>query len=99
MITNCTLKSVLQSTQEMFDCLVKHGCTDFSASIDPARYSLSAIATGGFGDVWQAWLKDGILVAVKSLRLQMILDGDEKGMKVGVSLFQLWKLLSLFEPW
>lgn len=74
----------LQSAQEMFDCLVKHGCTDLSSLIDPDRFSSSALASGAFGDVWQAWLETGILVAVKCLRLHVILEGDEKGMKVRV---------------
>lgn len=66
----------------MFECLVKHGCADLALSIDPNRYSASAMASGGFGDVWQAWMKDGTLVAVKCLRLSIILEGDKKGMKV-----------------
>lgn len=74
--------SVLQSAEEIFDCLVRHGCTDLSSSIDPARFSSSPIETGGFGDVWKAWLRNGTPVAVKCLRLQKIMDGDEKGTKV-----------------
>lgn len=70
----------------MFECLVKHGCTDLSMTIDPDGYSASAIASGGFGDVWQARMMDGTLVAVKCLRLHTILEGDKKGMKVRVSI-------------
>lgn len=75
----------LQSVQEVFDCLVKHGCTDLSQLMDLAHYSASAIATGGFGDVWQGRTTGGILVAVKCLRLHMVLEGGEKGMKVAAS--------------
>jgi hypothetical protein len=66
----------------MFECLLKHGCADLSLFIDPDAYSASAIASGGFGDVWRARMKDGTLVAVKCLRLHVILEGDKKGMKV-----------------
>ncbi|KAF8601639.1 kinase-like protein [Ceratobasidium sp. AG-I] len=80
------------SAQDMFLCLVQRGCADLSLSVDPDRYSESAIASGGFGDVWQAWMKDGtkngILVAVKCLRLHMILEGDKKGMKRAMLIFQ-----------
>ncbi|KAF8594402.1 WD40 repeat-like protein [Ceratobasidium sp. AG-I] len=69
------------SAQEMFDALVKHECPDLSLLVDPTRYSKSAIASGGFGDVWQAWMRDGTLVAVKCLRLHIILQGDPKAMK------------------
>lgn len=68
----------------MFDCLVKHGCADFSSMIDPTGYSPTVIASGGFGDVWQARINGGILVAVKCLRLHMILKNEEKGMKVSI---------------
>ena len=66
----------------MFECLVKHGCADLSAFIDSAHYSSAAITSGGFGDVWRARMKNGILVAVKCLRLNVILEGDLKGLKV-----------------
>ena len=69
----------------MFDCLVQHRCADLSSLMDPNGYSSSAIATGGFGDVWQGRMQNGILVAVKCLRLHTILRGDQKGMKVRVS--------------
>ncbi|KAF8601674.1 kinase-like protein [Ceratobasidium sp. AG-I] len=69
------------SAQDMFRCLVDHGCADLSLDVDPDRYSESAVASGGFGDVWQAWMKDGTMVAVKCLRLHIILEGDRKGMK------------------
>lgn len=66
----------------MFDCLVKHGCTDLSLLIDPRSYSSSAIATGGFGDIWHATMYNGMLVGIKTLRLHLLLQGDDKAMKV-----------------
>lgn len=35
--------------------------------------------------MWQGRLKNGILVAIKCLRLHTILVGDKKGMKVRIS--------------
>lgn len=69
------------SAQEIFDCLVKHGCADLSSLIDPNRYSSDAIASGGFGDVLQAWTTCETLVAVKCLRLHIIREVGDKGMK------------------
>lgn len=66
----------------MFDRLVLHGCADMSSSMDPDGYSSDLIAAGGFGDVWRGLLKDGTVVAVKSLRLYVISQGEKKAMKV-----------------
>ena len=68
----------------MFVSLVKHGCTDLSSYVDPARYSKSAIASGGFGDVWQACMKNGTLVAIKCVKLRVTFEDDPKGRKVSL---------------
>ena len=70
-----------QAVQEVFDFLVKEGCTDLHASIDEDRYSSLAIASGGFGDVRQTYMRDGRRVAVKFIR-QHTLRTDPKSMKV-----------------
>lgn len=69
------------SSQEMFVCLMLHGCRDLSLLMDPNQYSSAAVAAGGFGDIWRGMMKDGVLVAIKCLRLHIILEGDAKGMK------------------
>lgn len=69
--------------QDMFNRLVKHGCTDLSASIDATRHSPAVIASGGFGDVWRALLIDGTLVAIKTLRQQYLPKGTDKGADKG----------------
>ena len=69
----------------MFETLVSHGCTDLSSSIDPPGSFSSAFASGGFGDIWKVLANNGIQVAVKCLRLHIILKGDPKGMEVCLS--------------
>lgn len=96
-LTSTMLTLVLQSTQEMFECLVKHGCVDMSSSLDTSRRSITVIASGGFGDVWQVNTTDGSLVAVKTLRLQTFLQGNDKGAKVSTILlfreFLIWVII------
>ena len=66
----------------MLNLLVKHGCTNLSASIDLTRRSSVAIGLGGFGDVWRTELFDGTLVAIKTLRQNFIAHGNQKNTKV-----------------
>lgn len=72
----------LQSAQEMFQCLVNHGCTDLSSVMRPDRYYSDAIARGGFGGIWKGELANGLVVAIKCVWLPTALDGDPKDMKV-----------------
>lgn len=73
---------MVQSSQDMFDCLVQRGCTDLSLSLDKGRNSHKVIASGGFGDVWYATMFDGKPIAIKTLRLHILLQEDDKGLKV-----------------
>lgn len=66
----------------MFECLVTHGCTDLTSLINNDGRSSSVIASGGFGDVRRVILNDGTLVAVKTLRLHILLEDDAKAKKV-----------------
>lgn len=79
--TNALLMIALQSGQELFQCLVKHGCTDLTAFLRHDEQSSWVIASGGFGDVRRLTLKNGMYVAVKTLRLHVLLH-DDKGVKV-----------------
>lgn len=53
----------------MFYCLLNHGCADLSLVVDADQYSPAAIEGGSFGDIWKGKLKDGTIIAIKSLRL------------------------------
>ena len=79
----------------MFECLAQHGCTDVSSGLASGVYSPQPIDNGAFGDVWRVTLSGSTLngisvVAVKTLRLKVILDGNDKAAKVGV-----WLLVDL----
>ena len=82
----------------MFECLVQHGCTDLSSLLSDDQYSELPIENGGFGDVWRVTLSDGMLIgstvlAVKTLRLKPLLEGNNKAAKVGV-----WSLIEFHLP-
>lgn len=78
------LTLALQSGKELFECLVKHGCPDFSAFVDSTRQRWDVVTSGGFGDVRRAVLNNGTFVAVKTLRLHVLLGDDDKAMKVNL---------------
>lgn len=74
--------SDLKSADEMFDCLLEHGCDDFTSRMDPNQYSSMATAGGSFGDVWKGMLLNGRQVAIKCLRFHSIAEDRPKGLKV-----------------
>lgn len=52
--------------------------------MDPAKLSSTAIAGGGFGDVWKGKLISGEMVAIKCLRFSTIVEDRPKGLKVSL---------------
>ncbi|KAG9101946.1 hypothetical protein FRC06_002458, partial [Ceratobasidium sp. 370] len=86
-----TVASSRMSVQEMFECLLRHGCTDLSSQIDSNSQSSSAIAGGGFGDIYRARLRDGTTVAIKALRHHLLAqDTSRKALKVGSLLSRVY---------
>ncbi|KAF8597462.1 kinase-like protein [Ceratobasidium sp. AG-I] len=71
----------------MLNLLVKHGCTNLSASIDLTQRTSVAIGSGGFGDVWRTELVGGTKVAIKTLRPQFIAHGNKKNTKVSYAAY------------
>ncbi|EUC67019.1 tyrosine kinase domain protein [Rhizoctonia solani AG-3 Rhs1AP] len=56
----------------MHECLIQHGCLDLISLVDPLGFSTSAVAEGGYGDVWTGrFHKDGTKVAIKVLRFTL----------------------------
>ncbi|KAJ1302638.1 hypothetical protein OPQ81_002955 [Rhizoctonia solani] len=56
----------------MYECLTQHGCPDLMSMLDPIGFSSSAVAEGGFGDIWTGRLhNDGTKLAIKVLRLTL----------------------------
>ncbi|KAG8740916.1 hypothetical protein FRC10_003575 [Ceratobasidium sp. 414] len=79
-----TVASSRMSVQEMFECLIRHGCTNLSSQIDSGGQPSSAIAGGGFGDIYRGRLRDGTTVAIKALRHHLLAqDTSRKALKVG----------------
>ncbi|CAE6395576.1 unnamed protein product [Rhizoctonia solani] len=70
----------------MHQHLIQHGCTDLNSSIEPLGFSSSAIAEGGFGDVWTGRLRNNQMkVAVKMLRFASLTgEAAEKELKVSL---------------
>ncbi|KAF8593840.1 WD40 repeat-like protein [Ceratobasidium sp. AG-I] len=81
------------SVEDMFRCLVQHGCADISPLLGSSQHSLTPIANGGFGDVWRVTLSDGSVIAVKTLRLPKLLAGNAKGAKRAVREVHHWSKL------
>ncbi|CAE6395557.1 unnamed protein product [Rhizoctonia solani] len=60
----------------MYKDLVEHGCVDLMSRMDPLGFSSSAVAEGGFGDVWAGnFHSTGQNLAIKVLRFAP-LTGD-----------------------
>ncbi|KAF8600104.1 kinase-like protein [Ceratobasidium sp. AG-I] len=78
------------SAVEMFDCLLEHGCVDFTSRMDPSQHSSIATAGGSFGDIWKGKLLNGKQVAIKCLRFHTIAEDRPKGLKRAVREIYLW---------
>ena len=82
--------STLKSVEEMFSCLIQHGCPDLSSSLDPSRFSLFPIANGGFGDVYRVSISGGPVLAVKTLRLPKLLAGNAAKVSIELCFYLLY---------
>ncbi|KAL5640216.1 hypothetical protein ACGC1H_007480 [Rhizoctonia solani] len=62
-----------------YECLVEHGCPDLMSSIDPLGFSSSAVAEGGFGDIWVGRFRNTkTKLAVKVLRFASLTNDTTK---------------------
>ncbi|KAG8710248.1 hypothetical protein FRC08_017425 [Ceratobasidium sp. 394] len=92
------LASSRMSVQEMFDCLLYHGCTDLTSQLKFNRECFTAIAGGGFGDIYRGRLRDGTVVAIKALRHHILIqDTAPKALKVRLDLYLTLLLMEWFE--
>ncbi|CAE6504922.1 unnamed protein product [Rhizoctonia solani] len=63
------LHSPQYTASVMHEYLIQQGCADLSPSVDPHGFSSSAVAEGGFGDIWTGrFHNDGTKLAIKVLR-------------------------------
>ncbi|KAG8700534.1 hypothetical protein FRC08_004648, partial [Ceratobasidium sp. 394] len=83
--------SSTMSVQEMFDCLLQHGCADLSLHMDDNRTSSIAVAGGAFGDIYRGGLLDGTDVAIKALRHHVLAnDTAPKALKRAMRELYIW---------
>lgn len=66
----------------MFECLMEHGCTNLTSTIDPHRFSSGLINGGSFGDIWKGKFYDGTDLAIKVWRFTSIVEDGDKSLKV-----------------
>ncbi|CAE6481291.1 unnamed protein product [Rhizoctonia solani] len=63
----------------MYEFLVHHGCPDLMSLIDPLAFSSSAVAEGGFGDIWIGRSHgDQMKLAIKVLRFASLTSDTAK---------------------
>ncbi|KAG9088663.1 hypothetical protein FS749_001990 [Ceratobasidium sp. UAMH 11750] len=56
------------SITEIILILGQHGCPNITGTLDVARCGVAPIAGGGFGDVYQGYLRSGVEIAIKCPR-------------------------------
>ncbi|KAG9093265.1 hypothetical protein FRC07_011498, partial [Ceratobasidium sp. 392] len=79
------------SVREMFDCLLEHGCEDLTLFLDRSSTSSSAVAGGGFGDIYRGRLYDGTNIAIKALRHYVLAkDTAPKALKRAMRELYFW---------
>ncbi|CAE6425524.1 unnamed protein product [Rhizoctonia solani] len=61
-----------------YGCLIEHGCPDLMSLIDPSGFSSSAVAEGGFGDIWRGSFYDSRKLAIKVLRFACLTGDNTK---------------------
>ncbi|CAE6474159.1 unnamed protein product [Rhizoctonia solani] len=82
------------STDEMFQCLTRHGCPDLAKSMNPNAYSRGYIASGGSGDIWKGELRDKTAVAIKVWRCGVINEDLGKDSKRAMREIYNWSQLN-----
>ncbi|KAG8739615.1 hypothetical protein FRC10_005386 [Ceratobasidium sp. 414] len=68
------------------------GCSNITDQLDPASYSKYPVSTGGFGDVYMGKLRDGRLVAIKTMRLRVKSSQEsQKSLKGQIGMVSVWE--------
>ncbi|ELU40303.1 Pkinase domain-containing protein [Rhizoctonia solani AG-1 IA] len=87
------MREARNTASGMFECLVKHGCSNLQTSINPNSFSSYRVAEGGFGDVWRGRLTDGTSVAIKVLRYSLVRSDESKDIKRAMREIYNWSKL------
>ncbi|KAL5636673.1 hypothetical protein ACGC1H_000584 [Rhizoctonia solani] len=83
-----------QSSEDIFNQLVAHGCIDLSSAIDPEKTSSRSVAGGNFADIWKGSLRDGTEVAIKVWRFDGISEDGPKQLKRAMREVYYWSKLN-----
>ncbi|KAF8602916.1 kinase-like protein [Ceratobasidium sp. AG-I] len=67
------------SATEIMKLLNESGCTDLTSDLDLKSCSSLAVLGGGFGDVYEGRLRNGLLVAIKCPRLFLVGNEQSRG--------------------
>ncbi|KAH7337075.1 kinase-like domain-containing protein [Rhizoctonia solani] len=62
-----TLLTSKMNSERVAACLIQHGCNDITTSLDLQYCNLHPSTKGGFGAIYQGFLKDGRSVAIKCI--------------------------------
>ncbi|CAE7218285.1 unnamed protein product [Rhizoctonia solani] len=80
--------------REIFELLLRHGCTDLSSQMDCNQESNFAANGGGFGDIWTGNLHNGTKVAIKVWRASMVEQCDDKALKRAAREVYYWSRMN-----
>ncbi|CAE7151552.1 unnamed protein product, partial [Rhizoctonia solani] len=86
--------TLLQSTQQIFDCLCRAGCIDLSSKMDTRQETAMIASGGGFGDIWKGSLHDGGEVAIKAWRTTALGQCGYKTLKRAARELYLWSRMN-----
>ncbi|CUA67873.1 WD repeat-containing protein 5 homolog [Dictyostelium discoideum] [Rhizoctonia solani] len=78
------------SMQQMFDCLIGHGCIDVSSNMSTVQEAAMVVSGGGFGDIWMCHTYDGMKVAVKAWQKKSVERCSPKTMKRAARELYYW---------
>ncbi|CAE7163223.1 unnamed protein product, partial [Rhizoctonia solani] len=78
------------SIPQMFHCLTRAGCVDLSPQMDAEQDTAMIMSGGGFGDIWKGKLHNGVNVAIKAWRANLLGQCDPKTLKRAAREIYYW---------
>ncbi|KAG8720958.1 hypothetical protein FRC08_016909 [Ceratobasidium sp. 394] len=66
------------TVEELIACLGNRGCADITDQLNLESCTAYPLFSGGFGDVYRGKTRDGVEVAIKTMRLYVTSEGGDK---------------------
>ncbi|QRV92292.1 Tyrosine kinase family catalytic domain protein [Ceratobasidium sp. AG-Ba] len=89
--TSITSTTYEQTPEEIVSQLSARGCADMTDQLDMTTCSERPISSGGFGDIYRCRLKNGVEVAIKTIRLyEGSSERDQKVLKYAARELYTW---------